>query len=102
MENIIINGEPKEVTDIRNKILYEFKDLTFVEDGHKYYLNGETLPSVSEVTHKFYQYPFDSKAQAEKYAEKNGETAEYWMDKWKFTNLKATTTGTCDDFITIV
>lgn len=94
MENIIINGEPKEVTDIRNKILYEFKDLTFVEDGHKYYLNGETLPSVSEVTHKFSQYPFDSKAQAEKYAEKNGETAEYWMDKWKFTNLKATTTGT--------
>jgi len=93
-KKLIVKGEPKEVTEIRNKILNEFKDLTFIEDGHKYFLNGQQLPSVSEVTHKFCAYPFDSETQAERYAETHGETAEYWMDKWKFTNLKATTQGT--------
>jgi len=94
MKKIVVDGEPKEVTSIRNKILKEFKDLTFIEEGHKYFLNGEQLPSVSEVTHKFCQYPFDSETQAIRYAETHGETAEYWLDKWKFTNLKATTSGT--------
>ena len=93
-KKIIVEGEPKEVTEIRNKILKEFKDLQFIEEGHKYFLNGEQLPSVSEVTHKFCAYPFDSEAQAERYAETHGETPQYWLDKWKFTNLKATTTGT--------
>ena len=82
MANIVINGEPTEVTEIRNKILEEFKDLTFFEEGHKYYLNGKSLPSVSEITHKFCAYPFDEKAQSEAYAEKHGETPQYWMDKW--------------------
>jgi hypothetical protein len=94
MKKIVVEGEPKEVTDIRNKILKEFKDLTFIEEGHKYFLNGQQLPSVSEVTHKFCQYPFNEKEQAERYAEKHGETPQYWLDQWKFTNLKATTSGT--------
>ena len=29
-----IKNEPKIVTDIRTKIIDEFKDLTFQEDGH--------------------------------------------------------------------
>ena len=94
MKKIVVKGEPNEVTDIRNKILKEFKDLTFVEEGHKYFLNGVQLPSVSEVTHKFSQYPFDSEERAVAYAEKNGETPQYWLDKWRFTSLKATTSGT--------
>ena len=94
MANIVINGEPTEVTEIRNKILEEFKDLTFFEEGHKYYLNGKSLPSVSEITHKFCAYPFDEKAQSEAYAEKHGETPQYWMDKWKFTSLISTKSGT--------
>ena len=93
-KKIVVEGEPKIVTDIRNKILKEFKDLVFIEEGHKYFLNGQQLPSVSEVTHNFCQYPFDSEAQAARYAETHGETAQYWLDKWKFTNLKATTSGT--------
>lgn len=28
-KKIVVEGEPKEVTEIRNKILREFKDLTF-------------------------------------------------------------------------
>jgi hypothetical protein len=91
---IKVDGEPKEVTEIRNKILKEFKDLEFIEEGHKYFLNGVQLPSVSEVTHKFCQYPFDTEAQAIVYAERHGETPQHWIDKWKFKNLKATTTGT--------
>ena len=94
LKKIVVDGEPKEVTDIRNKILKEFKDLKFVEDGHKYFLNGEQLPSVSEITHKFCQYPFNDTEQAMKYAENHGETAQYWLDKWKFNSLRATTTGT--------
>ena len=97
-KKIVVEGEPKEVTDIRNKILKEFKDLTFIEEGHKYFLNGQQLPSVSEVTHRFCQYPFNEKEQAERYAEKHGETAQYWLDQWKFTNLKATTSGTPSSF----
>ena len=93
-KKIVVEGEPKEVTKIRNKILKEFSDLEFIEDGHKYFLNGVQLPSVSEVTHKFCAFPFNDKEQAEKYAEKHGETAQYWLDKWRFTSLKATTSGT--------
>lgn len=93
-KKLIIEGEPREVTNIRTKILTEFKDLKFIEDGHKYMLNGEQLPSVSEITHKFCAYPFDEEAQAIAYAEKHGETPQYWMDEWKFKNLKATTSGT--------
>lgn len=93
-KKIIVEGEPKEVTKIRNKILKEFSDLQFIEDGHKYFLNGQQLPSVSEVTHKFCAFPFDTEAQAARYAETHGETAQYWIDKWRFTSLKATTSGT--------
>ncbi len=93
MENIVVKGEPKKVTDIRNKILKEFDDLVFIEDGHKYFLNGVQLPSVSEVTHRFCQYPFNTDEQAERYAEKHGETPEYWKDQWNFTSLRATVAG---------
>lgn len=92
--SIKVEGEPKEVTKIRNKILREFDGLVFIEEGHKYFLDGVQLPSVSEVTHKFCAYPFNDKEQAERYAETHGETAQYWLDKWKFTNLVATTSGT--------
>ena len=93
-KKLVVKGEPKEVTAIRNKILAEFKDLTFIEEGHKYFLNGMQLPSVSEVTHQFCAYPFDEQAQAIAYAERHGKTPQHWLDEWKFKNLRATTTGT--------
>lgn len=93
-QKIKIDGEPKEVTKIRNKILKEFDGLVFIEDGHKYFLDGQQLPSVSEITHQFCQYPFNEELQAAKYAEKHGETPQYWLDQWKFKSLKATTSGT--------
>ena len=94
MEELIrINGEPPEVAEIRDKILTTFNELVFVEEGHKYYLRGEELESVSNITHMFKE-EFDTEEQAIKYALKHGETPEYWKDKWKYNSLKATTTGT--------
>ena len=92
-KNVTIKGEPIEVTEIRDKIIKTFKDLTFLEEGHKYYLNGEELESVSNITHMFKE-EFDTEARAHDYAIKNGETPEYWKDKWSYNALKATTTGT--------
>ena len=37
-----IYANPK-YQEIRNKILTVFKDLIFVEDGHKYFLNGKEM-----------------------------------------------------------
>lgn len=91
--NIIVPGEPKEVTEIRKKILSSFDGLEFVDEGHKYFLNGEELSSVSSIVSQF-EEEFDTQAKAEAYALKNGETPEYWIDKWKFINLKATVSGT--------
>ena len=85
--------ELDEVKEVRDKILTEFDGLVFIEEGHKYFLNGQRLPSVSEVTHQFMP-PFDEKEQAERYAAKHGETAQYWLDQWKWKSLKATTAGT--------
>ena len=93
MENIVVEGEPKEVTEIRQMILSAFNDLEFYEKGHKYFLHGKELPSVSSITHKF-QEPFDEDGVAERYAEKHGETKEYWQKKWHFNSFKATTCGT--------
>ena len=90
---ITIKGEPPEVTEIRTKILDSFKDLEFYEDGHKYFLHGVQIPSVTTIIGQF-EHEQDWDLTAENYAIKNGYTAEYWKDKWKFNNLMATTTGT--------
>ena len=91
--NITVQGEPPIVGEIRKKILSSFDGLQFIEDGHKYYLNGEELCSVSSIAGR-YEHEFDAVAKSIAYAEKHGETPEYWRDQWKFTNLKATVSGT--------
>lgn len=90
---LIVEGEPKEVTEIRARIMEAFKDLEFFEEGHKYYLNGEDIPSVSAVVHKFAP-EFNEDAIAENYAKKHGETKQYWLDQWHLNSTKATTRGT--------
>lgn len=91
--NISVKGEPKEVTEIRKKILDSFNDIEFIEDGHKYFRNGEEYQSVSSIASRF-EEEFDCDAKAAAYARKNGNTAEYWKKQWRFKNLCATTTGT--------
>lgn len=87
--NITVKGEPKEVTEIRKKILDAFDGLEFIDEGHKYFLGEQELRSVSSVAQD-YEEEFDAETKAIAYAEKHGETPQYWLDQWKFTNLKAT------------
>lgn len=90
---IVVENEPKKVSDIRNKILDTFNELVFVDEGHKYFLGDKELISVSVFAQQF-EEEFDTVAKATAYAAKNGQTPEYWIDQWKFTNLKATIKGT--------
>ena len=90
-----VKGEPSEVTEIRAKILDKFKDLVFEEGPHVYYLKNNKDYIYKSVTTKLNEYepPFNSEEVAESYAEKHGETKEYWLDQWKFKNLVATKSG---------
>ena len=89
-----INGEPDTVVKARKLILESFGDLEFYEDGHKYLLHGKQLNSVSGIGHRFIANPFNEADQAIKYAQKHGETADYWIRKWRCNSFKATTLGT--------
>lgn len=90
-----IKGEPQIVAETREKILKEFEDLEFYEEGHKYLLHGQEITmSVSGVGHRFIREPFNEKLQASRYAQKHGMTAEYWIQQWKCNSFRATTLGT--------
>lgn len=90
----IINNEPQEVTKARQLVLESFKDLEFYEDGHRYLLNGKELHSVSTIGHRYLSKSFNADIQAELYASKHGQTAEYWKKQWECNSFKATTLGT--------
>ena len=90
----IITGEPSVVEEVRRKVLEAFEDLEFYEEGHRYVLNGQTLPSVSGVAHRFIREPFDEQWQAMRYALKNGQTPEYWIQQWRQNSFRATRLGT--------
>lgn len=89
-----IENEPQAVAEAREKILREFEDLEFYEDGHVYLLHGKSLNSVSGIGHRFIREPFDEIEQSKRYAEKHGETAEYWLREWHRNSFRATTLGT--------
>jgi hypothetical protein len=90
----VIKGEPAIVAETRERILMEFSDLEFHEDGHIYILNGCQLPSVTQLAHRFIREPFDEEQQAERYAQRHGETAEYWKREWHKNSFRATALGT--------
>ena len=90
----VIKGEPAIVAETRERILMEFSDLEFHEDGHIYILNGCQLPSVTQLAHRFIREPFDEEQQAERYAQRYGETAEYWKREWHKNSFRATALGT--------
>ena len=50
---------------IREVIKSDFSGLTFIEEGHKYFLNGKPMTCVSDVTHLFKEH-FYSKQKREK------------------------------------
>ena len=89
-----VPGEPAIVTDVRRHVLSEFQDLEFYEEDHHYVLNGQSLPSVSNVAHRFVREPFNEQLQAARYAERHGQTAQYWIQQWRQNSFRATTLGT--------
>ena len=88
-----IAGEPTKVTDARRHILREFEDLEFYEDGHRYLLHGKALPSASGIGRRFIRAPFDEQKQAERFAQRKGQTPEYWIQQWRQNSFRATTLG---------
>lgn len=89
-----VEGEPEVVSRARELILKAFCDLEFYEDGHIYLLHGRQLNSVSGIGHRFVRFPFDEQRQAENFALRNGQTADYWIQKWRCNSFRATTLGT--------
>lgn len=92
------NPEPKEVTEIREKILSTFNKLQFVEETHQYFLpddNGNLVEydCVSHVTHQFVPYSNWDEI-AENYAIKHDLTKIEVQERWHYNNIKATNSGT--------
>lgn len=90
----VIAGEPAIVTQVRRRVLSEFQDLEFFEEGHRYLLHGRQLSSVTTVAHRFVSKPFDEQVQATRYAEKHGQTPAHWIRQWRQNSFRATTLGT--------
>lgn len=60
----------KKYQDIRDKILQSFNGLTFIEEGHKYFLNNKEMTCVSNVAHMFQEH-FDTMKLATETFERN-------------------------------
>lgn len=90
-----IEGEPQIVTETRQKILQAFHDLEFFEEGHRYMLHGQEITqSVSGVGHRFIREPFNAESMADRYAQRHGRTAQYWIKQWECNSFRSTTLGT--------
>lgn len=88
--------------EMRDKIVESFKGLSFVEDGHRYFLNGKEMTCVSNVTHMFQEH-FDSHQKAQETFERNFDnpdskyyrmTAQQIEESWKRISKEACDTGT--------
>ena len=55
----------------RNLISEHFSDITFIEEGHKYFIGTEEYTPVSNIIENFVR-PFDKHTISERYAKKNG------------------------------
>lgn len=65
--------------EMRKKITDSFQGLTFVEEGHRYFLGDKEFTCVSNVTHRFQEH-FDSHQKAQETFERNydNESSKYY------------------------
>lgn len=68
-------------------------EVKFYAQPHKYYYNDKELISVSHLVKKF-EPKEDWKKIATKYANKHGESAQYWLDKWEDKSIQSKNAGT--------
>ena len=97
-ERIERNPEPKEIEEIRRHILSSFKELDFIEDGHKYFLNKDDgtkieMNSVSSVCHRF-EPLVDWDTIRDRKAKKLGISSEELKRQWREKNITSTSNGT--------
>ena len=97
-ERIERNQEPKEIEEIRKHILSSFKELDFIEDGHKYFLNKDDgtkieMNSVSSVCHRF-EPLVDWDTIRDRKAKKLGISSEELKRQWREKNITSTSNGT--------
>lgn len=90
-ERIERNPEPKEIEEIRKHILSSFKELDFIEDGHKYFLNKDDgtkieMNSVSSVCHRF-EPLVDWDTIRDRKAKKLGISSEELKRQWREKNI---------------
>ena len=77
--------------EIRDTILTHFDGLTFIEEGHKYFLNGKEMECVSNVAHMFQEHIDTIKLATETYERNfNNTSSKYYqmtveqiVDSWK-------------------
>lgn len=108
MSRILYNGKWDGIWDkpkyqeMGEKIVESFKGLTFVEDGHRYFLGDKEFTCVSNVTHRFQEH-FDSHKKAQETYERNYDnenskyyrmTAEEIEKSWKENSKHACEHGT--------
>jgi len=87
------NVTDSKVSNCRNLILERFGDIEFLEEGHKYTIDGIEYTSVSNIIKK-YEPVVDWDQKAADYALKWGKKKEDVQKEWKLNNLKATISGT--------
>lgn len=90
---LLCNPEPIEVTKMREHILASFKDLEFYEEGHKYLLHGQQIPSVSSLIEDLVPKADWERIKMMK-AKKEGCTVEDLTRQWEENNVLATNNGT--------
>ena len=87
---------------IRNDIKQSFLGLEFIEEGHKYFLNGKQMTCVSDVTHLFQEH-FDSVQKSIETSKRNYNnpfsiyyrmTPEEILNQWKSISKEACEHGT--------
>ena len=88
--------------EMREKIINSFNGLTFVEEGHQYFLNGKEMMCVSNVTHMFQEH-FDPIVKSQETYERNFNnpdskyyqmTPEQIQEAWKQNSKNACDVGT--------
>ena len=94
-EKVIIdkNVVNNKINECRDLLVQKFGDIEFLEEGHKYTIDGVEYTSVSNIIKK-YEPEVDWDQKAADYARKYGKKKEDVQKDWKLNNLKSTISGT--------
>lgn len=87
------NESDMAVESCRKVIVEKFGDIVFLEEGHKYTIDGNEYTPVSNVI-QMYEPVVDWDKKAGDYARKYGRKKEDVQKEWKLNNLRSTISGT--------